>query len=205
MVRAALRERDPAVLRGLAMFGPLCIVVSRPANWHRVAQGTGARLVGADGEFSFYLLDRQPVSPEPRGIVPIDSAVASDWPIPTEAPIDGRVDTHWESVRWQRGTEAMVLTLREPSDVAGVSLTQGARIADYPRRLLISTSLDGQSWTDAWEGRTAGLAYEAAVKDLDRTRFTMAFPRRQARFVKLRQLGVAQKQYWSIAEVDVLR
>lgn len=205
MLRSALRERDPSVLRGLASFGPLCIVVSRPENWRRVAEDAGATLVGTDGEFSFYRLDRQPALPEPKGTVPIASAIASDRPDPTEALIDGRISTHWETVRWQRGQEAMTLTLKEPADVSGVSLTLGLRIAEYPRRLAVTTSMDGQSWTRGWEGRTAGLAYAAALKDVDTTRFAVTFPPRQARFVKLRQLGVSRNQYWAIAEVEVLR
>jgi hypothetical protein len=210
LLRQALRERDPSALEGLATFSPLCIVIDRrlllARNSRLMSEAAGARLIGTEREFAFYLLDRRPEPVAPaRGTGTIVSAVASNWPTPAAAPIDGKVSTFWESLTRQRGGETMTLALREPTLVAGLALSLGLRIGGYPRRLVVETSMDAQSWTFAWEGPTAGLAFVGAVRDFDRTRFAVPFTPRQARFVRLRQTGVSKDEYWSIAEVELLR
>ena len=210
MLRQALRERDPSVLQGLATFGPLCIVIDRrqlPArNSRLMTEAAGARLVGTEREFAFYILDRQP-APEIPGTpaAPIVSALGNGWPTPVKAPIDKRVNTYWESLTRQRGSEGMTLTLQEVAIVRGIALALGARAGGYPRHLIVETSLDGQAWIPAWEGPTAGLAYRAAVLNFDSVRFGFTFEPRAARFVRLRQGAVAEDAYWTIAEVEVLR
>ena len=210
MLRQALQERDPSVLRGLATFAPLCIVIDRrlllARNSRLMTEAAGAKLLGTDREFAFYRLERAPV-PETPGETkaPIINAVGAMWPTPVQTPIDGRIETYWESLTRQRGREGMTLTLRDTSDVRGVALSLGARIGGYPRHLVVETSSDGQSWVSAWEGPTAGLAYRAAVTDVDRIRFPITFAPRPARFVRLRQTGISSDAYWAIAEVEVLR
>ncbi|MGE5815167.1 MAG: discoidin domain-containing protein, partial [Acidobacteriota bacterium] len=210
MLQRALRERDPSVLKGLATFDPLCIVIDRrlllARNSRLMTEAAGAHLIGTDRDFAFYRLERQPEPVVPgRGTVDITSAVATNWPEPTREPIDGRVTTFWESLTRQRGREGMTLTLKEASPVSGVVLSLGDRLAGYPRQLVVETSLDATSWTPAWEGPTAGLAYVGAVRDFSQTRFTVSFKPRDARFVRLLQTGSAEDRYWTIAEVEVLR
>lgn len=210
LLKQGLRERDPSMLKGLASFAPLCIVIDRrmaPArNSRLMSEAAGARFIGADGVFAFFLLDREPEPALPSTkAADIVSAVATDWAQPATEAIDGRVSTFWESLTRQRGREGMTLTLRNPAPVGGVALSLGSRLAGYPRHLIVETSVDNEAWTPAWEGPTAGLAYAAAARDFHRTRFGVAFAPRTARFVRLRQTGRAEDRYWTIAEVEVLR
>lgn len=210
MLVAALRERDASALAGLTMFRrPLCIVISterlQARNSRVMTESLGAKLLGVEREWSFYLLGATSSPPAgDRPTVPVkhvgtfDSSSRASW------AADGRADTYWESRRPQRGDEGIELELAGEASVAGIALTQGARLWDYPRQLVVETSLDRQTWEWGWQGGTAGLTFFASLRDWTHARFAVAFPSRAARFVRLRQTGFSQNAYWSVAEVEVL-
>ena len=84
-------------------------------------------------------------------------------------------------------------------------MTSGDKILDYPRMLVVETSRDGKTWEPAWQGPTAGLAYEAVMHDPKNLRLTLTFPARMAATIRLRQLGQSRRFFWSIAELELLR
>jgi hypothetical protein len=209
MLARALRERDRSILPALASFGPLCIVVdgrtAQAAPSRVLATAAGARLLGAEGDFTFYLLERtRPSAVISPVAVPILAVLAEGRPAPLLH--DGREDAYWESTTWQRGQESLQLELTEPVEVRGLSLVLGARAGGYPRYLVVDTSEDGVEWTTAWGGQTGGLAFIGAVHEPARVPIDLAFatPRR-ARLIRLRQTGIALGTYWSVAEIQVFR
>ena len=87
--------------------------------------------------------------------------------------------------------------------MTGVRLTQG-RPVEFPRQLLIETSLDGSTWTPSRRGdivpefiRAAHAAPTLPVEQL-------AIEPTEARAVRLRQVGRDPMAAWSLREVEVL-
>ncbi len=210
MLIAALRERDRSALSALATFGRLCVVIDGrlplAAESRALTESSGGRLAGTDRDYLFYTFERQQV-PADRTAAPISirRVVPEGWTAPAPSAADGRYDTWWESPTWQHGKEAVTVELQDSAPVGAVALSLARRVTDYPRHLIIELSTDARSWSRAWEGETAGLAYIAAVRDITRTRFTISFPPQTARFIRLRQTGRSLDTYWSIAEIDVSR
>jgi hypothetical protein len=88
-------------------------------------------------------------------------------------------------------------------DVRGIVLSLGVFREDFPRRLAIDRSADGERWTTAWEGRTAGLTLAAALHDPHHTNLSLPIGA-TTRFVRLRQTESDPTYYWSIAGVRVI-
>jgi hypothetical protein len=63
--------------------------------------------------------------------------------------------------------------------------------------------VDGSSWTTAWEGATALIAYSAALAQPLDVPLRLPFEARPARYVRLRQTAKDDTYYWSIAELRV--
>jgi len=210
VLRKALQERDGPALLGLASFGRICVVIDRrrlmARNSRVMTESLGAPLIGVDGEYSFYLIDKQP-SPARHGEqgLPIRRVTAADRPEEIPAVHDGSTSSVWESTTWQRGQEALTVELQEADQVGGISLAQGQRVGDYPRRLAIDLSMDGLVWSTAWEGPTAGLAFVASVVDHKEAWWSIRFPANFGRYVRLRQTGSAMEVYWAVAELQVHR
>ena len=75
--------------------------------------------------------------------------------------------------------------------------------AEFPRHLVIDTSLDGATWTPAWEGSPAAAVLPAAMARPLETRAVIEFPPRAAQYVRLRQLARGGTYAWSLAELEV--
>jgi hypothetical protein len=72
----------------------------------------------------------------------------------------------------------------------------------FPRELIAETSADGERWQAAWTGSPAALVLRAALESPRETRVRLAFTAREARYVRLRQVGRGDR-YWSIAELEL--
>jgi hypothetical protein len=95
--------------------------------------------------------------------------------------------------------------LTEPRDVCGVGLALGPFIGEFPRALGVAVSRDGENWMPAWNGMTAGLAVEAALRDPVRVDVRIDMPRQPSmRFVSLEQQGRDAEHAWGIAELQIL-
>ena len=76
--------------------------------------------------------------------------------------------------------------------------------ADFPRVLLIETSIDGQLWSSAWRGKTGLIAFSAALQDPRKVPMPFILEPRAARYVRFRQLGSEETYYWSVAELRIM-
>jgi hypothetical protein len=210
VLRDALREGDGAVLLALTTFGPLCVVIDtkrgEATDSRRIAESLGSKPIDPQGDYLFYVLPGTVTPAEARGVsVQIRQVFSPESSTRAVWAADGRLDTYWESAIRQQGSEQITIELAAEGPVSGIGITQSGRVGDYPRNLVIETSGDGRTWVRAWEGRTAGLAYLAAVRDVSRSRFSIPFTSRPARFVRLRQTASGTAANWSIAELDVIR
>ena len=150
-----------------------------------------------------YRLPKQvPGSPAPFGAArPVTMATSSCPPAPIL--VDGSLDDVWACAP-QLGNETITLTLGAPAEVAGVRLTLG-RIGEFPRQLVIETSLDGKGWDTARSGDLVSELIQAADARPTQPRVDVPFPSRVAAFVRLRQVGQDPDpaSAWSLREVQV--
>jgi F5/8 type C domain len=208
VLRVAFQEGDASVIQALPTTAPVCAVIDRRSNAIDLVpavEGAGGRHVGADGPFEFYLFEQAPphasgTPPDPGTRVQVaESARRLDRRL-----FDGRPDTIWTTRGPQRGRERFAIPLSAPARVSGVVMLLGDKIFDYPRRLVIETSIDGKTWEPAWDGPTAALAYKAVMDNPKVSRMTFTFPPRLAETIRLRQVGRSRRYFWSIAELELL-
>jgi hypothetical protein len=115
---------------------------------------------------------------------------------------DGDIDTRWVC-GVQSADHHISVDLGRVTAVGTVVHALGSLGADFPRHLVVETSRDGAAWEPAWEGSPALGVLSAAMAAPRETRVPIAFAPRQARFVRLRQTGRHERNYWSIAELEV--
>ena len=120
----------------------------------------------------------------------------------TSRAVDGNHDTRWVCGP-QIADEQITLDLGTAQTVAAVVHALGTNGADFPRHLIIETSEDGTAWQAAWQGSPAREVLFAAMEAPRRTRAVLTFTPRPARYVRLRQTGRHEVNYWSIAELEV--
>jgi hypothetical protein len=129
-------------------------------------------------------------------VLPIAQLTASVNQPDINAIKDNDLITRWHSTE-QRGDETIVADLGATRRVSGLLLCLGTYASQYPRNLVVDISLDGTTWTTAWSGPTAMLAYEGALADPRAVPIAIALSR-DARFVRLRQTAAEDTRGWTI-------
>ena len=100
--------------------------------------------------------------------------------------LDGRMDTGWADLP-EKPDDSVVADLGEVRDVGGVTVSIGEYPDDYPRRLVIELSVDGETWRHAWAGPTFAQAFLGFVREFRRASLRFPFEAQPARYVRLRQ------------------
>jgi hypothetical protein len=209
-LQVSLTRDDPEILDELAMLGVTQIAVDsgldRDGTWSDYALTRG-RLVRADAGGAFTLYDLTPpasrTSRNLTAIVPIASIRANIGADDVSNMTDGDLITRWSSGP-QMGSEIIWLDLGTPQDVAGIRLTLGPSDNDYPRELVIETSDDQDVWTEVWRGGGGAAAFSAALRRPTELSSIFDIGERRTRYIRLRQIGIDDTFYWSIAEIAVL-
>jgi hypothetical protein len=171
-----------------------------------VEQQPGARLVSGDGRFAHYVVPSRHV-PALRTVaagmqVPVQGITSLCSPERLHLLTDGDVTSAW-GCGVQSADHLLVADLGAPSQVGAIVHALGSAGGDFPRQLRVETSLDGTTWSPAWEGSPAAQVLYAAMKSPRETRVVVEFPARTARYVRLVQQGRHQYYPWSIAELEV--
>jgi hypothetical protein len=115
---------------------------------------------------------------------------------------DGDLETVWVC-GVQNADQQITVDLGRLAQAGAIVHALGSRGADFPRHLVVETSLDGAAWQPAWEGSPAAAVLVAAMNAPRLTRVVVPFPPRAARYVRLRQTGRHERNYWSIADLEV--
>lgn len=211
VLQVALRREEPELLRELAAQGVRHVVVFKdrdPARrWRRyVRSHPGARRVRAAGtQVLFSLPASAPVEERCEGRpLPITGIAASVSPEWASRALDGDPDTRWHTGRSQQPGDEIVVEIGALEAITGVELALGPHHRDFPRRLVVEASLDGRDWTTLWQGPTSARALAAAIEAPRRMPLRVCFPAAQARHLRLRQQGGAQRFGWTVAELVVL-
>jgi hypothetical protein len=198
---------DPIVFAPFLSRGDLHVVVdeNKPALVDLVERQAGVEETGRGGGRRQYRIPR-------RGTVtrgtpggerrPIASVSASCAREPAAWAIDGDGSTRWQC-GLQTSDQAFTIDLGVVTTAGALVHALGAYRNDYPRHLIVETSIDQMDWQEAWNGDVLAPVFEARVRDPQSIRFVVPFAPRPARFVRLRQVGRDEEWYWSIAEVEV--
>jgi hypothetical protein len=115
---------------------------------------------------------------------------------------DADVETRWVC-GVQDSDQHITFDLGHVVDVGAIVHALGSLGADFPRHLIVETSPDAAAWAPAWEGSPAALVLVAAMDAPRLTRVVIPFAARPARYVRFRQTGRHERNYWSIAELEV--
>lgn len=206
----AIERRDPAVITGLAEYGPILVAIDREhadaVFWRDAFATNGATAATATaGGRMFMMLPRRPGPVPPAGSpVRLISGSATGGRFVLQDLTDDSPLTRWVSTEFQRGDEQILLELDGVRRVSGVILSMGPFAEEYPRRLRIETSTDGTTWNAAAEAAPAGLAFSAILHDARRSRLSFHLPDVESRYLRLRQLGADSDRYWSITDITIL-
>lgn len=161
----ALVREDPSVLWWLANGRPLIVLV------HRSLEGDGAARTFVERAGG--------VLHEESGVGPVlvVGPRPRERPLPETPPL-GITVTH-------PGPALTVADLGGERIVRSISFAARWRYADVPERMTIETSMDGTTWTPAWEDWTGARLLAGAVADQRAVVVRIPLPDIPARFLRI--------------------
>jgi hypothetical protein len=209
-MRDLLEHHDPRILARLAVTDPIEIVIDSANDidgaWRAyVAGAPGARRVDVTADWTSYAVPRTgALAPGPEtGKRLAVAAIATTTNVPDiNAVLDGDLETRWHSPS-QRGGETITIDLGRPQSVAAIELCLGAYPGQYPRVLVVESSVDGVGWAPVSNGGTALETYDAAVRAPREVPVTLPVHREGVRFLRLRQTGTDPRG-WTIVELRII-
>jgi len=137
----------------------------------------------------------------PRRIAPLVPGAASIHPSALPLALDGDLATRWASSQPQRGSEWVEIRLDRPRDVAGLRMSMGRYVEDYPRRLVVESLAPGRPPVVLFDGSVVPELIGAIVRDGDVVQIDLALPANQSERLILRQTGASDHVRWSLPEL----
>jgi F5/8 type C domain len=206
LVGAARTESD-GMLTPFQQLGELHVLVGNDAQRLRalVERQPGVTRVTSDGSLTLYRLPRRQISALPRTagerLRPreLSSACAPEF---LANAMDEDERSTWQCPLWDE-RQALTADLGEVRTVGSVVNNLGSSSWLYPGALAVATSEDGESWNEAWTGTVLDRTILAAMEDPKRLRIVLAFPPRQARFIRMRAASGGNDAPWTISELEV--
>jgi hypothetical protein len=200
----AANQHAADLFEPLQSMGELDVVVKHDAeDFHQlVRRQPGVTVTGEDLNFTQYRLPAKPLRPQGSGmrvpIVAVSSVCAS-----REL---GRVIDRNPATAWLCGPgtaeEQLTIDLGTERTAGGLVHHEG-KFTTFPREMTVDTSVDGRTWTPAWQGNAWGSALLAAMRDPKTLVMWFPFEPRAARYVRLTRPAQQQAYYWNIAELEV--
>jgi len=209
-LRFGLMLRDPEVLNELAAHGVTTLIVDREpepnGHWDKyVLSNPNARLVCTEGQQTLFRLTAPPARTARDAGQQLPPAVIRANV--NEEAIMSMID-HDRRTRWESGPQSdrtiVDIDLGSVRTVTGIDTLLGPFVEDFPRGLSITASQDGQTWTEIWQGSSAGLAFSAAFESPLEVPLRYRFAPTPARMLRMRSTKNDDTYYWSIAELRVL-
>ena len=207
-----LQLLDPLMIEALQAYGPFLVYVNRAGDPKQRArdlfdQFPGAAVVGRSPTGSLYELPRKtPAVPTDSSAaeLPIASVQVSVHQKVVAGMRDREPSTRWDTGGPQLPGNEVSVTLERTAVVSHIELDLGPSPQDYPRGLRVSLATGAGSLTTVWEGKTAGLAVHALIKDPRNAPLLIALPAAtQADRVVLTVTEGHPAFYWSIAELRI--
>ncbi|HXH25327.1 MAG TPA: discoidin domain-containing protein, partial [Vicinamibacterales bacterium] len=116
---------------------------------------------------------------------------------------DGDLISRWDCGLPQDGREEVRIRLGRLATVGAVVGDLGPWASNFPRQLVVETSIDGTVWQPGWDGDVLELMFAATFADPKHARLVVPLAPRAARYIRLRQTGTDPAFYWSIAELEI--
>ena len=121
-----------------------------------------------------------------------------------ELAFDGDVDTRWDSGEPQSGDEWLELRFDRPYTVSRVRLDLADDIlSDYPRRLRIDSSTDGEHFETVYEDDILPQVVVGVTRRARPVPIDIDLPPTTTTVLRLRQLRKTERWYWSVNELTV--
>ena len=206
-LRTLSEDADARLFAPFVNRGDVHVLVRRNETRLRelVARQPGAEVV-ADGSFLHYRVPQRAmpaVRTTPSGVkVPIHGVGSACSPERVPFVTDGSVDSGW-TCGGSAPDQTVIIDFGRSVTVGAIVHAMGAAATFFPRHLVVESSLDGRSWTAAWEGSPAASALQAAMASPRDARILIEFPQRAARYLRLRQEIRGKDFIWVIAELEV--
>jgi len=215
LLQEGLRGFDSSVLGALQQFGALLVFVHQNADEeHRYRDFIEAipdahRVLATPGGVLYQLPSRpppvRPPTDRPLRIATISTSVTlSGDQQAASAMTDGQLGTRWQTPFHQAPGDEVVVTFDHQVAMSSVELDLGEFKGDYPRKLRVSVSEDGEKAAPVWEGSTTGLAMLATLEDRARMPLVIHLPASaHGRQLVLTVVEGHPELSWSIAELKV--
>jgi hypothetical protein len=116
---------------------------------------------------------------------------------------DGSLISRWDCGLPQDGREEVRIDLGRLATVGAVVDDLGPWASNFPRHLVVETSVDGTVWQPGWDGDVLELMFAVTFAEPKRARLVVPLVPRIARYIRLRQTGKDPAFYWSIAELEI--
>jgi hypothetical protein len=205
-LREASRAEDPGLFAPFQHQDDLDVLVADDAPRLRamVERYAAARQLGAVPGFTRYRIARtaSPHSSLGRRLR-AESISASCSPDLVPAMSDDDRRTHWQCGP-QTADQSVTVDLGGMFPVGAVVPALGAYPTNAPRELIVELSPDANAWEPVWRGAVTSQAIAAGLADPTRLPLTVMFEPRNARYVRLRQVGRDATWYWSVAELWII-
>ncbi len=206
-LRTLSEDADERLFAPFVDRGDVHVLVGRHETGLRelIARQPGAEVVSDDALVHYRVPQRAmaPVRMTPGGRrVSIHGVGASCSPERVARITDGTVGSGW-TCGGKAPDQTVIVDLGQSTTVGAIVHAMGASATFFPRHLVVESSLDGTSWTAAWEGSPAAGALQAAMASPRDARILIEFPQRDARYLRLRQEIRGKDYIWLIAELEV--
>lgn len=206
-LRDSLAARDSIVFEPFRSRSDLHVIVDERETelLDLVARQPGAEETARGNGQRQYRLPRQgrlALGAPFGGRLAVQSVSASCGDDRVALAIDGDMVSRWDCGA-QTSDREFTADMGSVVSVGAVTAGLGTDLTNFPRRLVVETSVDGNGWDEAWTGSGLAAAFEADLHHPPIPPVTVSFPARQARYIRLRQIGRDEKWYWSIAELQV--
>ena len=208
LLRDASEQRvvGSIVLSPFLARGDLNVIVHERSSRHVgfVDSQPGVQEIAAANGLRQYRIPRQGTVPpsEPNGErVRIASLSVSCSPERMSLALDNDSTTGWACGPQQPGQD-VTADLGVVATVGQVVPALGPFTSDFPKQLLVETSLDGTTWTEAWDRGVLPETFEAVLKNPMAARLVVSFRPRPARYVRLRLMS-RDEAHWTVAELEI--
>ena len=126
---------------------------------------------------------------------------------PCSSAIVARVSDDDDRSLWECGDrqerQELIVDLGRVASLGSIEYSLGPYAWNVPTQLVVETSVDGASWTDARRGSILGELIEGGLRDPRLLRAALPFPPREARYVRIRPIAQPEEFVWFVAELGV--
>jgi hypothetical protein len=205
-----LKDGDATAFDAVTRADPLLVVLDRRADpdgrWSAIVRKAAhATIVSVDERWTLFS-----IPPTPRDAPCVGSELAIASAMGAQGPIDASVLSDHDPNTWfvtkgtQRAGETLTIDLGRTVRLCAVRMSLDTSWWAYPRLLAAATSGDGQDWSQAFSGSTAGLMIRGTIERPREVWIDVPVRAEAARYIRLRLEKSDDAVPWFIPEMRVI-